>query len=248
MLGFGTMARLAREVRRDVAAARERDPAARGVAEGEILATWPGIHALLVHRVAHALYEAGVPLVPRSMALLSRMATGIEIHPAASIGRGLFIDHGAGVVIGETATIGNDVTMYQGVTLGGTGFATGKRHPTVQDNVTIGSGAKLLGPITVGHGAKIGANTVVITDVPANSTVVGNPGHPVKVEGRRPEGPDADWIHLPDPIAEAIAGLAGRIGALERAVGRLSGEEEPDAHQAEVRPLRSVKGPNPAGG
>jgi serine O-acetyltransferase len=210
------------------------------------LATWPGIHALLVHRVAHALYEVGVPLVPRSMALLSRMATGVEIHPAATIGRGLFIDHGAGVVIGETATIGNDVTMYQGVTLGGTGFATGKRHPTVQDNVTIGSGAKLLGPIVVGHGAKIGANSVVITDVPPNSTVVGNPGHPVRVEGRRPEGPDADWIHLPDPIAEAIQGLASRIGALERAVAELSGEDvEPPA---EVRPLRTVKGPSPAGG
>ena len=120
-----------------------------------------------------------------------------------------------GVVIGETAEIGDDVTLYQGVTLGGTGFATGKRHPTVQDNVTIGSGAKLLGPITIGHGAKIGANSVVIHDVPPNSTVVGNPGHPVRVEGRRPEGPDADWIHLPDPIADAIKGLSRRIAALE---------------------------------
>ena len=179
--------------------------------------------------------------------MVSRALTGIEIHPA-QIGEGLFIDHGAGVVIGETATIGNDVTLYQGVTLGGTGFATGKRHPTVQDNVTIGSGAKLLGPITIGHGAKIGANSVVITDVPPNSTVVGNPGHPVKIEGRRPEGPDADWIHLPDPIAEAIGGLSSRIGALERAVAKLAGEDGADVHEAEVRPLRSVKGPNPAGG
>ena len=172
--------------------------------------------------------------------------TGIEIHPAASIGKGLFIDHGSGVVIGETAEIGDDVTLYQGVTLGGTGFATGKRHPTVQDNVTIGSGAKLLGPIMIGHGAKIGANSVVITDVPPNSTVVGNPGHPVRVDGRRPEGPDADWIHLPDPIAEAIQGLASRIGALERTVAELSGEKAQPV--AEVRPLRTVKGPNPAGG
>ena len=124
-----------------------------------------------------------------------------------------------GVVIGETAELGDDVTLYQGVTLGGTGFATGKRHPTVQDNVTIGSGAKLLGPITVGHGSKIGANSVVIHDVPPNSTVVGNPGHPVRVEGRRPEGPDADWVHLPDPIADAIKSLAGRISALEQAAG-----------------------------
>ncbi|HEY5318764.1 MAG TPA: serine O-acetyltransferase EpsC, partial [Solirubrobacteraceae bacterium] len=197
MLGLGLLARTAAEIRRDVAAANTRDPAARGVGSFEILATWPGVHALLAHRVAHALLGAGVPFVPRAIATLSRAATGIEIHPAAEIGYGLFIDHGMGVVIGETARIGNDVTLYQGVTLGGTGFATGKRHPTVEDNVTIGSGAKLLGPITVGHGSKIGANSVVIHDVPANSTVVGNPGHPVRVEGRRPEGPDTDWVHLP---------------------------------------------------
>jgi serine O-acetyltransferase len=246
MLGFGTFARVAREVRRDIVAARDRDPAARGVGQAEILATWPGIHALLAHRVSHALHGAGVPLLPRTISMLSRAVTGIEIHPAARIGEGLFIDHGAGVVIGETAEIGDDVTLYQGVTLGGTGFATGKRHPTVQDNVTIGSGAKLLGPITIGHGAKIGANSVVITDVPPNSTVVGNPGHPVRVEGRRVEGPDADWIHLPDPIADAIEGLAGRIGALERTVSELSPQESPPA--AEVRPLRRATGPNPAGG
>jgi serine O-acetyltransferase len=247
MPGFSAVARLTRELRRDIAAARDRDPAARDLGQLEILATWPGIHALLAHRVAHALQEAGVPLAPRAIALLSRMLSGIEIHPAARIGAGLFIDHGAGVVIGETAEIGDDVTLYQGVTLGGTGFATGKRHPTVQDNVTIGSGAKLLGPITIGHGAKIGANSVVITDVPPNCTVVGNPGHPVRVEGRPIEGPDADWIHLPDPIAEAIQGLAERIGGLEHAMSELSGEQ-PEQRAAEVKPLRSVRGPNPAGG
>src|SRR6202161_152315 len=208
MAGLETFARVAKEVRRDVLAARDRDPAARGVGQAEILATWPGIHALLAYRVAHALAGAGVPLLPRTISMLTRALTGIEIHPAAQIGQGLFIDHGAGVVIGETADIGNDVTLYQGATLGGTGFATGKRHPTVQDNVTIGSGAKLLGPITIGHGAKIGGNSVVVRDVPPNSTVVGNPGHPVRVEGRRPEGPDADWVHLPDPIADAIKRLA----------------------------------------
>jgi serine O-acetyltransferase len=245
MLGFETFAGFAKELRQDVRVARDRDPAARGVGPVEILATWPGIHALLAYRVAHALRAAGVPLLPRLISMFTRAMTGIEIHPAASIGQGLFIDHGAGVVIGETADIGDDVTLYQGVTLGGTGFATGKRHPTVQDNVTIGSGAKLLGPITIGHGAKIGANTVVITDVPPNSTVVGNPGHPVRVDGRIVEGPDADWIHLPDPIAEAIQGLATRIGALERTLGER--ELEPD-HVAEVRPLRTVRGPNPAGG
>jgi serine O-acetyltransferase len=246
MPAFGAFARVASEVRRDVIAARDRDPAARGVAQAEILATWPGIHALLAYRVAHAMHLAGVPFVPRAVSMCTRSLTGIEIHPAATIGRGLFIDHGAGVVIGETADIGNDVTLYQGVTLGGTGFATGKRHPTVQDNVTIGSGAKLLGPITIGHGAKIGANSVVITDVPPNSTVVGNPGHPVRVDGRRVEGPDADWIHLPDPIAEAIQALSARIATLEATIAELSDEEPP--HTAEVRPLRTVRGPNPAGG
>jgi serine O-acetyltransferase len=245
MLGLGTLTRVARELRRDVSAAHERDPAARGVSSLEVLAAWPGVHALLSHRVAHVLHGAGVPVVPRTLALVTRAVTGIEIHPAAKVGEGLFIDHGNGVVIGETAEIGEDVTLYQGVTLGGTGFATGKRHPTVQDNVTIGSGAKLLGPITIGHGAKIGANSVVIHDVPPNSTVVGNPGHPVRVDGRKPEGPDADWVHLPDPVADALKGLASRIGALEEAVADISGVE---TQQGEVRPLRPVRGPNPAGG
>jgi serine O-acetyltransferase len=225
------------EIRRDVAAAQDRDPAAAGVSRFEILLAWPGAQALLAHRVAHVLFAANVPLLPRLIAAGARSFTGIEIHPAAEIGPGLFVDHGMGVVIGETAKLGADVTIYQGVTLGGTGFATGKRHPTVEDNVTIGSGAKLLGPIIVGHGSKIGANTVVIHDVPPNSTVVGNPGHPVRVEGRRPEGPDADWVHLPDPIADAIKGLARRIDALEQG----------DAPPFEIDIRRST-GPNPAGG
>jgi serine O-acetyltransferase len=256
MLGLGLLARTAAEIRRDVAAAHSRDPAARGVWSLEILATWPGVHALLAHRVAHSMHGVGVPLLPRAIAAVARSVTGIEIHPAAKIASGFFIDHGMGVVIGETAEIGANVTLYQGVTLGGTGFAAGKRHPTVQDNVTIGSGAKLLGPITVGHGSKIGANSVVIHDVPPNSTVVGNPGHPVRVEGRRPEGPDADWIHLPDPIADAIKGLASRIAALERTLEDLG--PGGGAATAEVRPLRPARegdravnpavGPNPAGG
>src|SRR4051795_10650011 len=245
MLGLGTVARVLGEVRRDVAAAHARDPAARGAGSAEILTGWPGVQALLAHRVAHGLHGVGVPIVPRGMSLVSRTLTGIEIHPAAKIGQGFFIDHGAGVVIGETAEIGDDVTLYQGVTLGGTGFATGKRHPTLEDNVTVGAGAKLLGAITVGHGAKIGANTVVIQDVPPNTTVVGNPGHPVRVEGRRPEGPDTDWIHLPDPIADAINAMSARIGELEREVSALSGEEK----QTDVHVLRPVQhGPSPAGG
>jgi serine O-acetyltransferase len=245
MIGVGTLRRLAGEIRRDVAAAHERDPAARGVSSLQILASWPGVHALLAHRVSHALHGAGVPLLPRLLATATRATTNIEIHPAAQIGDALFIDHGTGVVVGETAEIGDNVTLYQGVTLGGTGFATGKRHPTVEDNVTIGSGAKLLGPITVGHGAKIGANSVVITDVPPNSTVVGNPGHVVRVDGRKLEGPDADWIHLPDPVADAIKGLASRIEALEHAVAEMAGRE---AEPAEVHPLRPARGRNPAGG
>ncbi len=244
MLGLGLISRTAAEIRRDVTAAQTRDPAARDVGRLEILALWPGVHALLAHRVAHALHSLGIPVLPRLIATVARSVTGIEIHPAARIGAGFFIDHGMGVVIGETAEIGNEVTLYQGVTLGGTGFATGKRHPTVQDNVTIGSGAKLLGPITVGHGSKIGANSVVIHDVPPNSTVVGNPGHPVRIEGRRPEGPDADWVHLPDPIADAIKGLSTRIAALEQA-----GTEDQKAAGAEIRELRARGvGPNPAGG
>jgi serine O-acetyltransferase len=248
MLGQGAIARTAAEIRRDVAAAHSRDPAASGVGWLEILLTWPGVQALLAHRVAHALFRTGVPVLPRAIAALARTLTGIEIHPAARIGPGLFIDHGMGVVIGETAQIGADVTIYQGVTLGGTGFATGKRHPTVQDNVTIGSGAKLLGPIVVGHGSKVGANSVVIHDVPPNSTVVGKPGHPVRVEGRRPEGPDADWVHLPDPIADAIKGLARRIEALEHGSGDGANGDQPPANGDAARyPDRAV-GPNPAGG
>jgi serine O-acetyltransferase len=246
VFGLGTIARVVGEVSRDVAAARDRDPAARGASSVEILAAWPGVHALLAHRVAHALDDLGVPVAPRVISYAAHTVTGVEIHPSAQIGDGLFIDHGTGVVIGETAEIGENVTIYQGVTLGGTGFAAGKRHPTVECNVTIGSGAKLLGPIQVGHGSKIGANAVVIHDVPPNSTVVGNPGHPVRVEGRKPEGPDADWVHLPDPIADALRGLSARIGAAERAIAESGGQSEQPP--ADVVPLRPRRGPNPAGG
>jgi serine O-acetyltransferase len=245
MLGLATLARVAREVREDLTAAQERDPAARSVARSEILLTYGGVQALLSHRVAHALHEAGVPVMPRLLANATRVTTGVEIHPAARIGDSLFIDHGAGVVIGETAEIGRNVTLYQGVTLGGTGFARGKRHPTVGDDVVVGSGAKLLGPIEVGARAKIGANSVVIHDVPANSTVVGNPGHPVRVDGKRPEGPDADWAHLPDPVADALRALSGRVNELEGIVADLTGKR-PEG--AEVRPLRRTGGNDPAGG
>src|SRR6476661_6790413 len=148
MLGFNTLRRVAGEIRADIPSARERAPAARGVGSLEILINSGGVQAIRAHRVAHALHEAGVPVAPMAVAYTSRAVTGVEIHPAARIGEDFFIDHGSGVVIGETAEIGDRVTLYQGVTLGGTGFARGKRHPTVQDDVTIGSGAKLLGPVT----------------------------------------------------------------------------------------------------
>ncbi len=245
MFGLRPLRRVAHELRRDLTAAQERDPAARDLGRWEILLTYPGVHALLAHRVAHALHEAGVPILPRALAYLARMATNIEIHPAAQIGEALFIDHGAGVVIGETSEIGDNVTLYQGVTLGGTGFARGKRHPTVGNDVVVGSGAKLLGPIRVGNCSKIGANSVVIHDVPPNSTVVGNPGHPVKVSGKRPEGPVADWGLLPDPVAEAIRALSARIRELEEQLEQATGRKPQPT--AEVTPLRGV-GQDPAGG
>jgi serine O-acetyltransferase len=228
--------RLVSEIRADVRAARERDPAAQGVSAFEILTSWAGVQALLAHRAAHALLEAGVPVLPRVIAYLTRAVTGVEIHPAARIGNEFFVDHGSGVVIGETAVIGNCVTLYQGVTLGGTGFQRGKRHPTLGNNVTVGSGAKLLGPIAVGDGAKVGANTVVVEDVPPGATVVGNPGHPVKLEGKRVEGPDADWIHLPDPIADAIKGLSERLAEVEQRLARIDGGNGPGADAPEIKP------------
>ena len=245
MLGLGTLRNVVREVASDVATARERDPAARRAGTVEILSSWAGVQALLAHRVAHALNQAEIPLAPLAISYVTRSITGVEIHPAAQIGDDFFIDHGSGVVIGETAEIGDRVTLYQGVTLGGTGFARGKRHPTVEDDVVVGSGAKLLGPIRVGRGSKVGANTVVIEDVPPQTTVVGNPGHPVRVEGRPVEGPDTDWIHLPDPIAEALKELSERIAELEKRLADATGE---DAREADVTELRPKKGPSSAGG
>jgi serine O-acetyltransferase len=245
VLGLGTFRRVAKEVSSDITSARERDPAARGIGALEILTGWAGVQALLAHRVSHALWQADLPLIPRVIAYTSRSITGVEIHPAAEIGSDFFIDHGSGVVVGETAEIGDRVTLYQGVTLGGTGFARGKRHPTLEDDVTVGSGAKLLGPVTVGRNAKVGANTVVIEDVPAHTTVVGNPGHPVRVEGHPVEGPDSDWIHLPDPIADAIKELSDRITELENRLADATGD---DAKGADVTELRPKKGPSSAGG
>jgi len=209
----GELNRTLGALRRDVSAIQERDPAAANIIE--TLTCYSGLHAIMLHRMAHFLYEQKLPVVPRIMSQFNRFITGIEIHPAANIGEGFFIDHGSGVVIGETTDVGDNVTLYQGVTLGGTGKETGKRHPTLMDNVTIGAGAKVLGSVTVGENAKIGAGSVVIHDVPPNSTVVGNPGRPVRERGRKIGASDLDWTHLPDPVADAMQSLVRRVIELE---------------------------------
>lgn len=215
MLGLEKLRDVMSEVASDLEAARERDPAARGIDAIQILATWPGVQAVLSHRLSNALWRAQVPVVPRALSYATRALTGVEIHPAARIGRELFIDHGSGVVIGETTELGERVTIYQGVTLGGTGTQRGKRHPTVGDDVTIGAGAKLLGPIVVGSGAKVGANTVVIEDVPDGKTVVGNPGRTVSVGRGADERAGAYPTRPNDPIAGATRALVARVAALE---------------------------------
>jgi serine O-acetyltransferase len=198
----------------EVRACFERDPAARNLLE--VLLTYAGLHAIIDHRIAHALHRLRIPVLPRLIMHGSRLMTGIEIHPAAAIGRGLFIDHGMGVVIGETAIIGNNVTLFQGVTLGGTGKERGKRHPTIGDNVVIGAGAKVLGNITIGDNSVIGANAVVIREVPEHSTVVGVPGRIAKIKDQHFPGIKLDHTHLPDPLAERLNSLQHEIDTIER--------------------------------
>jgi serine O-acetyltransferase len=199
----------------DLRAPVERDPAARGYLD--VLLSYPGLRAIVAHRLIHALYEANVPLLPRFLGSLSRFFTGIEIDPGATIGKGVFIDHGMGVVIGETAEVGDGCTIYQGVTLGGTSLQRTKRHPTLGRNVSVGSGASVIGAIHIGDGAKIGANSVVVKDIPPNATVVGIPGRVVLLDGKPVTTPgDArPRMLLPDPKAPLIAELSERIAALE---------------------------------
>ncbi|MEE0159912.1 MAG: serine O-acetyltransferase EpsC [Christensenellales bacterium] len=199
-------------LRADIASVMERDPAAKS--KWEVLLCYPSVKAMAYHRLAHRLYQNGHTTLARWISQHSRHVTGIEIHPGACIGKGFFIDHGDGVVIGETTVIGDNVTLYQGVTLGGTGKDVGKRHPTIGDNVVIGAGAKVLGPFTVGSGSKIGASAVVLKEVPPNCTVVGNPGRVVRREGAAPHV-DLDHVHLPDPIKEHIVALERRVSELE---------------------------------
>jgi serine O-acetyltransferase len=210
-------------IREDIEVIFERDPAAKGVLE--ILLCYPGFHAIIMHRIAHWLYKRHIPLIPRLISHISRFLTGIEIHPGARIGRRFFIDHGMGVVIGETAEIGDDVLIYQGVTLGGTGKEKGKRHPTIGNRVVIGAGAVVLGPITIGDDSRIGAGSVVVNSVPPGSTVVGVPGKVIKQNGVRLRDP-LEHGKLPDPVVEVLRDLINRIEELEEKVKELEEERK----------------------
>jgi len=203
-------------VRMDIRAAVENDPAARGpMAAFEVALTYPGFHAILIHRLTHGLHNTGVPLLPRIISMFNRWLTGIEIHPGAQIGGGFFIDHGMGVVIGETSIIGENCTLFHQVTLGGTGKQTGKRHPTLLDNVVVGAGAKVLGNITLGNNAYVGSNSVVLTNVPDDCTVVGIPGRIVKARGEKVSpGKALDHIHLPDPVRDRLLDLEAKLNEL----------------------------------
>jgi serine O-acetyltransferase len=208
-------------LKEDVKVVFERDPAVRSVAE--IWFCYPGFHALLLHRMAHALWKRKIYFFARLISHLGRFLSGIEIHPGAKIGKGFFIDHGMGVVIGETAEIGDNCTLYHGVTLGGTSWAKEKRHPTLGNNVVVGSGAKILGPFTVGDNSKIGSNSVVVKEVPPNSTVVGVPGRIVITDGGKSEArADLEHGQLPDPEAKAISCLFDQFRSLEAKVMALS--------------------------
>ena len=209
----------------DLKAPLERDPAARGWLD--VVLSYPGFHAITAHRFIHPLYQAGIPILPRWLSQVVRFLTGIEIHPGAQIGKAVFIDHGMGVVIGETSQVGDGCTIYQGVTLGGTSLSHGKRHPTLGKNVTVGVNAAVLGAITIGDNSKVGGGSVVVKDVPANSTVVGVParlvmqdGVPVRIVPERPQ------VDMPDPNADAISRLQRRVAQLEEQMRELEQEEE----------------------
>jgi serine O-acetyltransferase len=215
------MSHFVASIREDVATVQERDPAARS--RLEVFLCYSGLHAVWFYRINHWLWNHGFWLLARWLSQVACFLTGIEIHPGAKIGRRLFIDHGLGVVIGETAIVGDDVTLYQGVTLGGTGKEHGKRHPTIEDDVVIGSGAKVLGNITVGRNCRIGAGSVVLRSVPENSTVVGVPGHIIFRNGERVVITDPKQIN--DPLSEALAAVATEVNRLRDRVQRLEGAE-----------------------
>ncbi len=208
----------------DLNAPLERDPAARGPLD--VILSYPGFHAVTMHRFVHSLYRARIPLLPRWLSNVNRFFTGIEIHPGAKLGSGVFIDHGMGVVIGETAQVGDNCTIYQGVTLGGTSLSHGKRHPTLENNVTIGVNAAVLGAITVGANSKIGGGSVVVKDVPPNSTVVGVPARVVMQNGVPVRAvPDRPQVDMPDPTADAIGKLQRRVAQLEDRLREIEQQE-----------------------
>ncbi len=209
------------EIAQDIAAVRERDPAASSDLEVALL--YSGFHAVLCHRAAHALHKKGHKLSARAISQGAKLLTGIEIHPGATIGKNFFIDHGAGVVIGETAEIGDNCTLYQGVTLGGTGKDTGKRHPTLGNNVMVGCGAKVLGPFKIGDNSKIAANAVVLKEVPSDSTAVGIPAKVVRTAGKKVD--ELDQVHIPDPVSNEINALKARIAELESRLAAIDGDE-----------------------
>jgi serine O-acetyltransferase len=215
------MPHLLASIREDVAMVMDHDPAAKS--RLEVLLCYSGLHAVWFYRINHWLWTHHFFLLGRWLSQVARLLTGIEIHPGAEIGRRLFIDHGMGAVIGETAIVGNDVTLYQGVTLGGTGKEHGKRHPTIEDNVVVGGGAKILGNITVGKNSRIGAGSVVLRSVPADSTVVGVPGHIIFREGKRVVITDPKQIN--DPLSEALAAVATEVNKLRERVQQLEGAE-----------------------
>ncbi len=210
-----------RHISSDYKAVFERDPAAVNFLE--VILTYSGFHAIFLHRISHWIWERKIPLIPRIIATLSRWITGIEIHPAAQIGSGFFIDHGMGVVIGETSILGDYVTLFQGVTLGGTGKEKGKRHPTLGSHVVIGAGAKVLGAITIADHVKIGANSVVLRNVPSHTTVVGVPGRIIQTGGEEPPELRMDHINIPDPIAERLQIQEDLIFELQKQVDELRG-------------------------
>lgn len=217
-------------LREDLACVRVRDPAARGLVE--TLLTYPGVHAVIWHRLAHRLWRGGWRFPARLLSWLGRFLSNVDIHPGATIGQRFFIDHGAGVVIGETAEIGHDVTLYHGVTLGGTTWSPGKRHPTLEDGVVVGAGAKILGAITIGRGTRVGANSVVIADTPPDVTVVGIPAkvvHRKQDRCKRAGRIDLDHHLIPDPVGEAIACVLDRIEFLEARLNHLQGRLRQDA-------------------
>ncbi|PWM35743.1 MAG: serine O-acetyltransferase [Clostridiales bacterium] len=213
-----------RGLRQDIAAIKERDPAARNSLE--VLLLYSGLHALMLHRPAYWLYRHNCFFLARALSQIARFLTGIEIHPGAKIGRGVLIDHGAGVVIGETAEIGDGCTIYQGVTLGGTGKDKGKRHPTLGKNVLVGAGAKILGPFTVGDNSKVAAGAVLLEPLEDNSTAVGVPARAVRVAGKKVDNTLLDQVHIPDPVSQELCRMMMKIEKLERRIQELEEEKK----------------------